>query len=57
MKLQKAAMNFVAQNMIQPAEKEKLRKVFQVLDKDMDGTLSKEEIVAGLNRLGMTNCQ
>ena len=57
MKLQKAAMNFVAQNMIQPAEKEKLRKVFQVLDKDMDGTLSKEEIVAGLNRLGMKNCQ
>jgi len=50
-------MNFVAQNMIQPAEKEKLRKVFQVLDKDMDGTLSKEEIVAGLNRLGMKNCQ
>lgn len=30
-----------------------MRKIFQVLDKNLDGALSKEEVVAGLKKLGV----
>merc|ERR1712048_1040828 len=52
-KLKKVALTAVAQQL--PDEKvEDLQRVFRDLDKNGDGTLSHDEIVAGLERQGMT---
>lgn len=34
-----------------------MRKIFKAIDKNLDGSLSKEEIMEGLKRIGYKNCQ
>jgi len=55
MKLQKAALTFVSENMVHQDELSKMKRIFQALDKNLDGSITKEEIISGLSRLGMPN--
>lgn len=57
MKLKQAALGFIAENLISETEKDKMRKIFKAIDKNLDGCLSKEEIMEGLKRIGYKNCK
>jgi len=56
LKLKQAALGFIAENLLSETEKEKMRKIFKAIDKNLDGSLSKEEIMEGLKRIGYKNC-
>jgi len=43
--------------LISETEKDKMRKIFKAIDKNLDGCLSKEEIMEGLKRIGYKNCK
>ena len=47
-KLQQAALTFIVSQLATKEEKTQLQKVFSALDKNSDGTLSKEEIIEGI---------
>eukprot|EP00347_Sterkiella_histriomuscorum_P000514 403375554 len=49
-KMQQAALKFLTTHMVSKKEKEELMKVFQVLDKNGDGKLSKEELIQGYSQ-------
>ena len=46
-KLKQATLSFIASQLVSKDETEHLEKIFQLIDKDGDGNLSKEEILAG----------
>ncbi len=46
-KLKQAALAFIASQLVTKDETEHLEKIFQAIDKDGDGNLSKEEILEG----------
>ena len=46
-------MAFIQANIITTREKEKMRKLFDAMDRDYDGHLQKGEVIAGLQRMGM----
>ena len=53
MKLQQAALAFISANMLTEQEKNQMKRIFQAIDKNLDGELSKIEVIQGLERLGM----
>jgi len=55
MKMKHAALNFIAENLISENEKEKMRKIFKAIDRNLDGCLDKNEIIEGLKRIGYKN--
>lgn len=57
MKLQQAALAFVSAHMLTEQEKNTMKKIFESLDKNLDGALSKHEITLGLQRLGMKDAK
>jgi len=50
-KLKKAALAFIANSLTTIEERQERDKIFKLLDKDGDGTLTKEEIFNGYNKL------
>ena len=46
-KLQQAALMYIVTQLISDEEKEKLRKTFLLLDTDLDGRVSRKELIAG----------
>lgn len=44
MKLQQAALAFVSSHMLTEQEKTTMKKIFESLDKNLDGSLSKMEV-------------
>ena len=46
-------MAFIQANIITNREKEKMRKLFDAMDVNYDGHLSKDEVVEGLCKMGM----
>ena len=57
MKMQKAAMSYIQNNLVNHKEKEKLRKVFNAMDVDFDGRLTKQEIISGLTKMGVPDAK
>jgi len=53
--MKQAALGFIAENLISEAEKDKMRKIFKAIDKNLDGALDKSEIMEGLKRIGYKN--
>ena len=54
LKLQQAVMGFIQANIISNKEKHKMRQLFDAMDTDYDGHLTKNEIIGGLMRMGMS---
>eukprot|EP00826_Nyctotherus_ovalis_P034979 TRINITY_DN2959_c0_g2_i1.p1 TRINITY_DN2959_c0_g2~~TRINITY_DN2959_c0_g2_i1.p1 ORF type:complete len:207 (+),score=31.63 TRINITY_DN2959_c0_g2_i1:982-1602(+) len=50
-KLQQAAMMYIATQLMSQKEKERLTAIFMALDKNGDGSLTKEELLEGYTRL------
>ena len=50
-KLQQAAMMFIASQLMRRQEKENLTKIFMALDKNGDGSLTREELLEGYTKL------
>ena len=50
-KLQQAAMMFIASQLMTRKEKENLTAIFMALDKNGDGSLTKEELMEGYTKL------
>jgi calcium-dependent protein kinase len=50
-KIRSALLMFIATNVVSTQEKEELQKAFKALDKNGDGTLSKEELIEGYMQL------
>ena len=55
-KLQQATLYFMVHNMIPTQEKLKLREIFIKMDENMDGRLTKEEVMKGFKRSKMFKC-
>ena len=55
MKLQKAALGFLAENLISEQEREKMKQIFLKLDKNLDGSVTKKEMIEGLKKIGHCN--
>ena len=51
LKLQKATYSFIASQLATKNEKENIYKIFKNIDTDGDGTLSKEELIAGFSMI------
>lgn len=51
LKLQQAALCFISTHLINNKEQTEMKKVFQSMDTDFDGKLTKEEIVEGLKKI------
>ena len=47
-------MAFIQTNIISSKEKHKMRQLFDAMDQDYDGHLSRNEVISGLVRMGMT---
>lgn len=55
LKMQQACMNFIQMHVINNKEKQRLRKVFEAIDTNFDGKLTKDEVVRGLRKMGLQN--
>ena len=51
MKMQQAALMYIASQLMSKAEKDKLQQTFMALDKNADGKLSREELVDGYTQI------
>jgi calcium-dependent protein kinase len=55
-KLQQATLYFMVHNMIPTQEKLRLREIFMKMDENMDGRLTKEEVLKGFKKSKMIKC-
>lgn len=55
LKIQQACMSFIQMHLINNKERERLKRVFEAIDVNFDGKLTKDEVVEGLKKMGMAN--
>jgi calcium-dependent protein kinase len=51
LKMQQAAMTFISTHLINNEEQQKMRHMFEQMDKDFDGKLSRQEIIEGFKEM------
>jgi len=50
-------MAFINTNITNNKEKDKMKKIFDAIDVNFDGKLTKAEVIGGLQKMGMDNAK